>query len=112
MFKLAVLPGDGIGQEVTVQALKVLDAVKIKYNLDITYQTGLIGGCAIEKTGDPFPQETQKLVAQSDAVLLGAVGGPQGMDRTKRYVRNRVCWRYVNIYVSLLICVLLNVGLN
>jgi len=75
MFKLAVVPGDGIGQEVTAQALKVLDAISKKYNFAYTAQTGLIGGSAIDETGDPFPQETQDLVAQSDAVLLGAVGG-------------------------------------
>ncbi|MGI6144999.1 MAG: 3-isopropylmalate dehydrogenase [Clostridia bacterium] len=104
MFKLAVLPGDGIGQEVTVQALKVLDAVKIKYNLDITYQTGLIGGCAIEKTGDPFPQETQKLVAQSDAVLLGAVGGPQwdGPDKKVRPEQGLLAIRkYLRLFANL-----------
>lgn len=77
MPKLVFLPGDGIGQEVTAQALKVLAAVKAKYNLDYTYTTGLIGGCAIDETGDPFPQETKELVAQSDAVFLGAVGGPK-----------------------------------
>jgi 3-isopropylmalate dehydrogenase len=104
VFKLAVLPGDGIGQEVTVQALKVLDAVKIKYNLDITYQTGLIGGCAIEKTGDPFPQETQKLVAQSDAVLLGAVGGPQwdGPDKKVRPEQGLLAIRkYLRLFANL-----------
>ncbi|MDD2211473.1 MAG: 3-isopropylmalate dehydrogenase [Eubacteriales bacterium] len=75
MFRLACLPGDGIGQEVTTQALRVLAALKIKYNLDYTYRTGLIGGSAIDETGEPFPRETKELVAQSDAVFLGAVGG-------------------------------------
>ncbi|MGI6587316.1 MAG: 3-isopropylmalate dehydrogenase [Peptococcia bacterium] len=86
MFKLAVLPGDGIGQEVTEQALKVLTAVKTKYDLDFTYSTGLIGGCAIDETGEPFPEETKELVAQSDAVFLGAVGGPK-WDSPEKKVR-------------------------
>lgn len=76
MFKLAVLPGDGIGVEVTEQALKVLKVIQKKYNLKISWQKGLIGGEAIEETGSPFPEETSKLVQESDAVFLGAVGGP------------------------------------
>ena len=86
MFKLAVLPGDGIGQEVTEHALKVLTAVKTKYDLALTYRLGLIGGKAIDEIGDPFPQETQELVAQSDAVFLGAVGGPK-WDSPEKKVR-------------------------
>ncbi len=77
MFKLAVLPGDGIGQEVTEQALKVLAAVKEKYGIEYETASGLIGGSAIDATGDPLPLETRELVAQSDAVFLGAVGGPK-----------------------------------
>lgn len=77
MFKLAVVPGDGIGQEVTAQALNVLEAVSKKYNIKYTVRTGLIGGSAIDETGDTFPTKTRELVAQSDAVLLGAVGGPK-----------------------------------
>lgn len=77
MFKLAVLPGDGIGPEVTEQALQVLHAVKAKYDLAFTCQEGLIGGRAIEETGHPFPSATEELVRQSDAVFLGAVGDPK-----------------------------------
>lgn len=84
MLKLVFLPGDGIGREVTEQALNVLAAVKTKYNLDYTYSTGLIGGCAIEETGEPFPQETRDLVTKSDAVFLGAVGGPKWDDPEKK----------------------------
>jgi 3-isopropylmalate dehydrogenase len=86
MFKLAVLPGDGIGQEVTAQALNVLAALRPKYGLDYEVDTGLIGGSAIDATGDPLPEETKKLVTQSDAVLLGAVGGPRwdGPDKKVR----------------------------
>ena len=104
MYRLAVLPGDGIGQEVTAQALKVLDAVKTKYDIEYTSQTGLIGGSAIDETGDPFPQETQELVAQSDAVLLGAVGGLQwdGPDRKVRPEQGLLGIRkFLRIYANL-----------
>lgn len=86
MFKLAVLPGDGIGQEVTAQALRVLAALKQKYRLEYAVSYGLIGGGAIDATGDPLPPETREMVTQSDAVLLGAVGGPQwdGPDKKAR----------------------------
>ncbi len=86
MFKLAVLPGDGIGQEVTEQALKVLAATREKYGVAYAVSTGLIGGSAIDATGDPLPQETRELVTQSDAVLMGAVGGPQ-WDGSEKKVR-------------------------
>lgn len=75
MFKIVVLPGDGIGPEVTNAALGVLEAVSKKYNLSYTIDFGLIGGSAVDEYGVPFPLETQDLVLKSDAVLLGAVGG-------------------------------------
>ena len=77
MVKLAVLPGDGIGPEIMEQALRVLEVVGKKYDFTYTVETGLLGGAAIDATGEPFPQETRELVLKSDAVLLGAVGGPQ-----------------------------------
>jgi len=77
MLKIAVLPGDGVGPEVTEQALLVLEAVKTKFHLEYTLALGLIGGKAIDKTGEPLPAETRRLVLTSDAVFLGAVGGPK-----------------------------------
>jgi len=74
---VAVLPGDGIGPEIVKQAVKVMDAVAEKFGLKITYKEGLIGGAAIDETGVPFPDETKEIVLSSDAVLLGAVGGPK-----------------------------------
>jgi 3-isopropylmalate dehydrogenase len=74
-FKIAVLPGDGIGPEIIDSALKVLDAVAKKYGLTFEYKFGLVGGAAIDETGDPLPPETLKICKESDAILFGAVGG-------------------------------------
>jgi 3-isopropylmalate dehydrogenase len=73
--KIAVLAGDGIGKEVMGEALKVLDAVAEKFNHKFKYGEALIGGAAYDKTGDPLPKETIRKCAESDAILLGAVGG-------------------------------------
>lgn len=76
-MKIAVLPGDGIGPEVVAEAIKVLKAVEKKFNMSFDFQYGLIGADAIDKTGNPLPDETIELCAGSDAVLLGAVGHPK-----------------------------------
>ncbi|HDD43354.1 MAG TPA: 3-isopropylmalate dehydrogenase [Candidatus Desulfofervidus auxilii] len=76
-LNLVVLPGDGIGPEIVNQALKVLKTVQKKYNLKVNLKEGLIGGCAIDKYGIPFPKKTKEMVIKADAVLLGAVGGPK-----------------------------------
>ena len=75
--KLAVLPGDGIGPEVTAAALAVLEAAGRRFGFEAVYSRGLIGGAAIDACGKPLPQETVTLCGASDAVLLGAVGGPK-----------------------------------
>ncbi|MRD72471.1 3-isopropylmalate dehydrogenase [Rhodocyclus tenuis] len=72
-MKICVLPGDGIGPEIMAQALRVLRAL----DLDFTFEEALLGGCAVDATGDPFPEATRRLALEADAVLLGAVGGPQ-----------------------------------
>jgi len=77
MPRIAVLPGDGIGVEIVPQAIRVLDIVGRKYDLDFSYTEGLIGGAAIDATGIPLPDETIELCENSDAILLGAVGGPK-----------------------------------
>jgi len=77
MHKIAVLPGDGIGVEIVPQALRVLDKISELYGYEFEYTEGLIGGAAIEATGDPLPAETLALCRASDAILLGAVGGPK-----------------------------------
>lgn len=79
-YKITVLPGDGIGPEVTQQAVKVLDKVSKVYGFNVEYCYADIGGIAIDKTGDPLPEETLEQCKKSDAVLLGAVGGPKWDD--------------------------------
>ena len=77
---ITVLPGDGIGPEVTTQAVKVLKAVGEKFGHTFDFKEALIGGIAIDKTGNPLPVETLDSCRRSDAVLLGAVGGPKWDD--------------------------------
>lgn len=75
--KITVLPGDGIGPEVVASAVKVLEAIGDKFNHTFELQYAKIGGAAIDEFSNPLPDETIKLCEQSDAVLLGAVGGPK-----------------------------------
>jgi len=75
--KILILPGDGIGKEITEEAKKIIDAVTQTKRMDIDIEMGLIGGAAIEITGKPVTDETIKKAKSSDAILLGAVGGPQ-----------------------------------
>ena len=78
--RIAVLPGDGIGPEVTAQACHVLRAVETRWRHDFHLEEALIGGTAIDVTGEPLPPSTLALAHASDAVLLGAVGGPKWDD--------------------------------
>lgn len=73
--QIAVLPGDGIGAEVAESATAVLQAVGHKFGHEFKFKKGLIGGCAIDETGTPLPDETLETCRNSDAILLGAVGG-------------------------------------
>ncbi|HEX73568.1 MAG TPA: 3-isopropylmalate dehydrogenase [Dehalococcoidia bacterium] len=77
---LAVLPGDGVGPDVTSEAIKVLQAIGSKFNHNFNLQYGLIGGVAIDETGTAFDENTLKICRSCDAVLLGAVGGPKWDD--------------------------------
>ena len=74
-YKVTLLRGDGIGPEIVGEAVKVLDAAGKKYGFAVEYTDALMGGCAIDATGVPLPQETIDKCLASDAVLLGAVGG-------------------------------------
>lgn len=74
---IAVLPGDGVGPEVTNQAVKILKMIAKKFHHQFLFKYGLIGSAAIDKTGDPLPDETLSLCRQSDAVLFGAIGNPK-----------------------------------
>ncbi len=81
-----ILPGDGIGPEIVTEAEKVLSALVEKHGLEISTEQALIGGRAIDETGVPLPEETLALGKQSDAILLGAVGGPK-WDNIERSLR-------------------------
>jgi 3-isopropylmalate dehydrogenase len=76
-LNVLVLPGDGIGTEVTREAVRVLRHVAAKWNHTLNLTEGLLGGIAIHKTGTPFPEETARLAAAADATLMGAVGLPE-----------------------------------
>ena len=72
-MKICVLPGDGIGPEITAEAVRVLKALGLKFEME----EALLGGCAVDAAGNPYPEATQKLAKAADAVLLGAVRGPK-----------------------------------
>jgi len=80
--KICVLPGDGIGVEITEQAVRVLKGLGLKFEME----EALLGGIAVDQTGSPYPEATAKLARAADAVLLGAVGGPKwdNMPREQR----------------------------
>ncbi len=75
--KVLVLPGDGIGPEIIAEAVRLLEVLGRDHGLDIILESALLGGCAVDATGDPYPEATRKLARDADAVLLGAVGGPK-----------------------------------
>ena len=77
---IAVIRGDGIGPEIVDQALLVLDKVAQLYGHEFTYTDVAMGGCAIDKYGDPLPQHELDKCCAADSVLLGAVGGPKWND--------------------------------
>jgi len=72
-MKICVLPGDGIGLEIMAEAVRVLNSLDLQFEIE----QALLGGCAVDATGSPYPEATQKLAQAADAVLLGAVGGPK-----------------------------------
>ena len=76
-LNIALLAGDGIGPEVIDQAVKVCDAVAVKFNHEINWRPALTGAAAIDAVGDPYPDETHEICLNSDAVLFGAIGHPK-----------------------------------
>ncbi len=99
-MKICVLPGDGIGPEITAEAVRVLNALDLKFEME----EALLGGGAVDATGNPYPEATQKLAREADAVLLGAVGGPQwdGLPREKRPERGLLGIRKdLNLFANL-----------
>ncbi|MGN7864060.1 3-isopropylmalate dehydrogenase [Chryseobacterium sp.] len=75
-FKIAVLPGDGIGPEIISESIKILDVIAEAFQYKFHFEYGLIGAEAIFQTGNPLPEETLKICKESDAVLFGAIGDP------------------------------------
>lgn len=92
---ILLLPGDGIGPEIVGEAERVLDWLVENKGLDITVTRGLLGGCATDEYGNPYPQETKVLAESADAILLGAVGGPkwEAIDRPLRPERGLLAIR-------------------
>ncbi len=85
--RIAVLPGDGIGPDITYAAVQVLKKIATVFHHEFEFEKGLIGAAAIEANGDPYPTETADLCKRSDAVLLGAVGDTKYDDDPKAEVR-------------------------
>lgn len=83
---ILILEGDGIGPEIVAEARKVMDCVNDKYNLGLTFENELMGGCAIDVHGVPLADSTLERARQADAILLGAVGGPK-WDKLDRAIR-------------------------
>jgi 3-isopropylmalate dehydrogenase len=76
-YNIAVLAGDGIGPEIVREAVKVLDAVAARFGHKFRYTRALVGGAAIDATGDPYPAETDRICREADAILFGAIGDPR-----------------------------------
>ena len=93
--KVLVLPGDGIGPEIVTEAAKILECLRQEFGLDIALETGLLGGCAVDALGAPYPEETRRQARAADAILLGAVGGPkwEKLDRPLRPERGLLAIR-------------------
>ena len=77
---ITIMSGDGVGPEITREAVKILQAIGSVFDHDFSLDDVLFGGIAIDKTGTPYPEKTQQACKNSDAVLLGAVGGPKWSD--------------------------------
>ncbi len=75
--QILILPGDGIGPEIIAEAVKVLECLRQEHGLDATLDYGLLGGRAVDELGSPYPEATRRQAHAADAILLGAVGGPQ-----------------------------------
>ena len=103
-YNIAVIKGDGIGPEVVNSAMKVMDKIAEKYNHKFNYENVLMGGCAIDKFGDPLPDSELAKCLNSDSVLLGAVGGPKwdNVETSKRPEKGLLKLRKsMNVYANL-----------
>jgi len=103
-YRIAVLPGDGIGQEVTAEAVRVLESVGAAAGLGFDFERGLIGGGAIDATGGPLPPATLDICRKAHAILFGAVGGPKwdGLPQERRAERGLLALRKeLDLYANL-----------
>ncbi|HRF44280.1 MAG TPA: 3-isopropylmalate dehydrogenase [Candidatus Competibacteraceae bacterium] len=93
--KILILPGDGIGPEIIAEAAKILEYFRQESGLDATLEYGLLGGCAVDELGEPYPEATRRQAREADAILLGAVGGPkwEAIDRPLRPERGLLAIR-------------------
>lgn len=93
--KILLLPGDGIGPEIVAEAEKVLNKLIATSDFEATTEQGLLGGCATDALGNPYPEKTQQQAREADAILLGAVGGPkwEAIDRPLRPERGLLAIR-------------------
>lgn len=92
-FKIAVLAGDGIGPEISVQGVDVMNAVCEKFGHKVSYKYAICGADAIDKVGDPFPEATYEICKDADAVLFSAeVTLSLIITQRQRYARSKGCW--------------------
>lgn len=93
--KILLLPGDGIGPEIVTEAEKVLNKLVETSDFEVELEHGLLGGCATDALGNPYPEKTQQQAREADAILLGAVGGPkwEAIDRPLRPERGLLAIR-------------------
>lgn len=110
MYKIAVLPGDGIGVEIVPEAVKALQAIGQKLGCEFEFTEALIGGAAYDAVGHPLPGSTLEICRASDAVLLGAIGGPQ-WDQLPVHLRPEVgallpLRKELGLYANLRPCIL------
>jgi 3-isopropylmalate dehydrogenase len=103
-LNVLTLPGDGIGTEVTREAVKVLEKVASKFGHGLQLSEGLLGGIAIHKTGTPFPEETAKLATAADATLMGAVGLPEFDNWPQEKRPEKGCWGSERFWACTRIC--------
>lgn len=103
-MKITLLPGDGIGPEIVSAAVEVMDAAADRFGLRLDYDTQLLGGCAIDAYGEPFPAVTEASAKAADAVLLGAVGGPKWDQAAPDIRPEKDCCRFAKRWGCTAIC--------
>ena len=101
--KILILPGDGIGKEVTSSMNEVLHYLIDEQNLDFQLSERKVGGSSFDEFGKPLTEETLDMAKNSDAILFGAVGGPSGILLIGMFDQNKLYWGCANLLACLLI---------